>query len=245
MVFFTTVYLHGTSRNKKPCKCSFNAFCLLFIYYFVCIFISFMKQVSFLRGKELKTGHKTALDAKIGTKALTRVWLLQCLRHFLPLQGSSSFELNNSSMIFLDFFHDLFKFSMTLGLVVTLKNFHNFPSLGVFFDLKQFNRHILWCLQKWVPFALFNYSSLSYIFLALSSAVTKLLNKTLNFHDFQGPTIISMTFQGWKMKLIVEFRVFPGFPWPVRTLPLRWCYMRRFATTIFRATQRCNAGAML
>ena len=148
-------------------------------------------------------------------------------------------------MIFLDFFHDLFKFSMTLGLFVTLKNFHNFPSLGVFFDLKQFNRHILWCLPKWVPFALFNYSSLSYIFLALSSAVTKLLNKTLIFHDFQGPTIISVTFQGWKMKLIVEFRVFPGFPWPVRTLPLRWCYMRRFATTIFSATQRCNAGTML
>ena len=42
---------------------------------------------------------------------------------------------------FRDFFHGLFKFSMTLGLVVTFKNFHNFPSLGVFFDLKQINRH--------------------------------------------------------------------------------------------------------
>ena len=31
---------------------------------------------------------------------------------------------------------ELFKFSVTLGLVVTFKNFHNFPSLGVFFDLK-------------------------------------------------------------------------------------------------------------
>ena len=92
--FVTTVYLHGTSRNKKPCKCNFNAFCLLFIFYFVCIFISFMKQVSFLRGKEIKTGHETGLDAKIGTEALTRVWFLQYLRHFLPLQGSSSFELN-------------------------------------------------------------------------------------------------------------------------------------------------------
>ena len=26
---------------------------------------------------------------------------------------------------------------------------------------------------------------------------------------------------------------------------LRWCYTERFATTIFSATQRCNAGAML
>ena len=65
--------------------------------------------------------------------------------------------------------------------VVTFKMFHNFPSLGVFFDLKQFNRHRLWCLPKCMPFALFNYSSLSYIVLALSSAVTKLLKKNLNF----------------------------------------------------------------
>ena len=41
-----------------------------------------------------------------------------------------------NSMVFHDFFHDLYKFSMTSGLVVTFKNFHNFPSLGVFFDLK-------------------------------------------------------------------------------------------------------------
>ena len=46
-------------------------------------------------------------------------------------------------MTFHDFFHDLFKFSMTLGLVITFKNFNNFPSLGVFFDFKQFNRHKL------------------------------------------------------------------------------------------------------
>ena len=75
-------------------------------------------------------------------------------------------------------FHNLFKFFMKLGLVVTFKNFHNFPSLGVFFDLKQFNRHKLWCPPKCVPFTLFNYSSLPCIVLALSSAVTKLPNKT-------------------------------------------------------------------
>ena len=96
-------------------------------------------------------------------------------------------------------FHDLFKFSMKLGLVVTFKNFHNFPSLGVVFDLKQFNRHKLWCPPKCVPFTLFNYSSLPCIFLALSSAVTKLPNKTLILNS-------------------LKFHDFPGFPWPVQTL---------------------------
>ena len=115
-------------------------------------------------------------------------------------------------MSFHDFFHGLFKFSMALGLVVTFKNFHNFPSLGVFFDLKQLNRHRLWCLPKWVPFAFFNYSSLSYIVLALPSAVTtgKLLNKTLIFHDFQGPTIKFHDFPGPEKKFLnsITFHVF-------------------------------------
>ena len=114
-------------------------------------------------------------------------------------------------------FHDLFKFSMKPGLVVTFKNFHNFPSLGVFFDLKQFNRHKLWCPPKCVPFALFNYSSLSHIVLALSSAVTKQSNKTLIFHDFQGPTIKFHDFPGLENE-ILKFHDFPGFPRPVRTL---------------------------
>ena len=94
-------------------------------------------------------------------------------------------------MTFQDFFHDLFKFSMTLGLVITFKNFNNFPSLGVFFDFKQFNRHKLLCPPKYVPFALFTEfnSSLSYTVLALSSEVTELPNKTLILHQFQGPTI--------------------------------------------------------
>ena len=96
------------------------------------------------------------------------------------LNGVCTLLSSLNSIIFHDFykFHDLYKFSMTSGLVVTFKTFHNFPSLGVFFDLKQFNRHRLWCLPKCMPFALFNYSSLSYIVLALSSAVTKLFNKT-------------------------------------------------------------------
>ena len=97
-----------------------------------------------------------------------------------------------------------------------------FPSLGVFFDLKQLNRHRLWCLPRWVPFALFNYSSLSYIVLALPSAVTtgKLLNKTLIFHDFQGPTIKFHDFPGPENE-ILKFHHFPGFPWPVQTLKIK------------------------
>ena len=65
------------------------------------------------------------------------------------IQGSYSFELFK----FRDFFHDLFQFSKTLGLVVTFKNVHNFRCLGLFFDLKQFNRHKLRCPPKCVPFA--------------------------------------------------------------------------------------------
>ena len=45
---------------------------------------------------------------------------------------------SSNSMTFHDFFNDLFKFSKTSGLVVTFKNFQNFPSFGVFFE--QFNR---------------------------------------------------------------------------------------------------------
>ena len=78
---------------------------------------------------------------------------------------------------------------------MSLSNFSKIsPCSRVFFDLKQFNRHKLWYPPKCVLFALFNYSSLSYIVLALSSAVTNLLNKTLIFHDFQGPTIKFLDF---------------------------------------------------
>ena len=97
--------------------------------------------------------------------------------------------------------HDLFRFFKTLGLVVNFKTLQNFPYFGVFFDHKKFNRHKLWCSTECVSFALFNYSSLSYIDLALSYAETKLTKKTLIFHDFQG------------------LHDFPGFPWPVQTLP--------------------------
>ena len=69
-----------------------------------------------------------------------------------------------------------------------------------------------------MPFALFNYSFLSYtyIVLALSSAVTK-LPKKFHFHDFQGPTIKFHDFPGLENE-IHKFYDFPGFPWPVWTL---------------------------
>ena len=104
---------------------------------------------------------------------------------------------------FPDFFHDLFEFSTSLGLAVIFENFQNFTCFSIFFDLKQFNRNKLWYPPKCVPFTLFNYSSLSCVILALSSAVTNLPNKPLIFHDFQGLTI--------------KFHNFPGFLWPVRT----------------------------
>ena len=76
-------------------------------------------------------------------------------------QGSYSFE----RFKFRGFFHDLFKFSIIIGLAVTFKNFQNFPCFRVFFDLKQFNRHKLWCPPKCMRLALFNYSSLYYCIL--------------------------------------------------------------------------------
>ena len=75
-------------------------------------------------------------------------------------------------------FHYFFKFSMTSSLAVTFKIV---LILAYFFYLKQFNRYKLWCLPKSVPLALFNWFSQSYIVLALSSAVTTLPNKIVNF----------------------------------------------------------------
>ena len=90
------------------------------------------------------------------------------------------------------------------GLFVAFKNFQPFPCFGVFFEVKQFNRHKNWCLL------LFNYSSLSYISHASSSAVSKLPNKTSTFHDFQGPTIKSHDFPGLENEML-KFLDFPGF----------------------------------
>ena len=67
------------------------------------------------------------------------------------------------------FFGQINKLKLKLKLKLSLSNI--FKSLlscfRVVFDLTQFNRHKLWCLPKCVPF---NYLSLSYIILALTSA---------------------------------------------------------------------------
>ena len=124
----------------------------------------------------------------------------------MSLQASYSFELFK----FYDLSHDLFKFSKTCGLAVRFKNAKHSLVLEHFFDLKHFNRHKLCRSPKCAPFTLHNYSSLSCSVLALSSAVNNLWNRSLIFHNFQGPTINSMTFQAWKTKFLnsMTFQVF-------------------------------------
>ena len=92
-------------------------------------------------------------------------------------------------------------FSMTLVIAATFENFQNFTSFNIFFftlnSLTEKN-------------TLFNYSSLSYIILALSSAATNVPNKTLIFHDFQGPKIEFHDYPGLENE-ILKFNDFPGF----------------------------------
>ena len=51
---------------------------------------------------------------------------------------------SSTSRTFHDFFRDLFKFSVTLGLAVTYK-FLKCLCFRLLLDLKQFKRHKLWC----------------------------------------------------------------------------------------------------
>ena len=62
-----------------------------------------------------------------------------------------------------------------------------------------------------------NYSSLSYIVLVFSSAVNILSNRTLIFHDFQGPTIKFHDFPGLEMKFLnsMTFQDFMTYTNPV------------------------------
>ena len=112
-------------------------------------------------------------------------------------------------MTFHDFFHDVFKLSKTLGLALSFKNTKPLLVLSIF-DRKKFNRHKLRRSPKRVPFTLLNYSSLSYIVLAFSSAVNNLSNRTLISHDFQGPSIKFHDFPGLEMKFLnsLTFQVF-------------------------------------
>ena len=93
-------------------------------------------------------------------------------------QGSYSFELFK--------FHDFpwlfpwpFQVFQYLRFSCQLHKFKTFTCFGAFFNPNQFNRHKLWRSPKCVPFTLLNYSSLSYIVLALLSAVNYLSNRTL------------------------------------------------------------------
>ena len=119
-----------------------------------------------------------------------------------------TFLSSSNSMTFHDFLHDLFKSSTAMCSAVSFKNSKIFPCLRVFFDLKQFIRHKLWCPTNC---ALFNYPLYLYIVLPLSSAVTYLTHKTLIFHDFQGPRIKFHDFPGLDNQ-ILKFHDFPGFP---------------------------------
>ena len=52
-----------------------------------------------------------------------------------------------------------------------------------------------WCSPKRLLFALFDYTSLSYMVFALTSAVTTLPNIALIFHDFPGPNVFLNIFE--------------------------------------------------
>ena len=125
-------------------------------------------------------------------------------------QGSYSFEL----LKFHDFnpwlFPRPYQVLQDLRFSCQLQKIKTFTYFRAFFDLKQFNRHKLWRSLKRVPITLLNYSSLSYIVLALFSAVYNLSNKTLIFHDFQGPTTKFHDFPGLEMKFwnSMTFQVF-------------------------------------
>ena len=79
---------------------------------------------------------------------------------------------NMTNAGFLLFQRDLFKFSKTLGLAISFKNSKTFLVLGYILTSNGSTDTNSRVQQKSMPFALLNYSSLFYIVLALSSAVT-------------------------------------------------------------------------
>ena len=74
-------------------------------------------------------------------------------------------------MTFHDLFHDFFKFSKTLGLTVSFKNSKHLLALEHFVTLNS-STHPVLAFSKLIPAVYVNDSSLSYIVLALWSAVT-------------------------------------------------------------------------
>ena len=110
------------------------------------------------------------------------------------------FQLSSSnSMTFHYFFHDLSKFSMTLGLAATLKIFQDFPCFRVFFDLTQCNRQTLVFNKMCAICTVFK------ITLCLSLSLLRNLQRpTTKFYDFPGLE-----------NEILKFHDFPDFPSPV------------------------------
>ena len=123
---------------------------------------------------------------------------------------------------------------MSLGLAISFENFQNFTCFRIFCFTLNSSTETNWypSKSKCVPFALFNYLSLSYVIFALSSVVTILPSKTFIFHDFQEPTIKFHDLLGLENE-IVKFHNFPGFLWPVWTLQEGVYRMNDFCCPLF------------
>ena len=73
---------------------------------------------------------------------------------------------------------------MTLDIAVTFDNFQNFPFFRAFFDPIHSATDYTLVSTKMCAIFLFNYLSLSYFVLVLTSAVTNLTKTTSILHDF-------------------------------------------------------------
>ena len=123
------------------------------------------------------------------------------------MQGSYSFEFFK----FHDFFHDLFKFSKTLGSAVSFKNSTTFLVLKHFLTLNSSTDTNPGVLQNACHICCSITPLYLYSVLALSSAVTNLSQKLQIFHDFQGLNITFHAFPGLENE-ILKFHDFSGFP---------------------------------
>ena len=99
----------------------------------------------------------------------------------------------------------------TLSLAVSFKNFKNFPCFRVFFDLNSLTDINSGVNQN----ACRVYCLITPLYLPLSLPchlqLLTLQNKTLIFHDFQGPTFKFHDFPGLENE-ILTFHDFPVFP---------------------------------
>ena len=124
---------------------------------------------------------------------------------------------SSNSMTFHDFFHDIFKFSRTLGLAVCFKTSKTFPFLDYFLTLNSStdtnsgvyqNACRLRCLMTHL-----------YLTLSLPRLQELLYQAKLKFSmTFKDRQLNSMTLQAWKMKLLISmtFQVFHNLYEPCR-----------------------------